>query len=627
MTTHRFNLTTRIVLRDQEYKFLPDESFPGAVFVNDTGARAIIYKIQNLATKSIHALKIFRPQFQHSYTRANFDYMQQHLARIPAFNWIADRFIINHADDGPLLRAKANEYLENAIVMPWLDYDSITDIRFLLRAGHLELTHDDANKIAKSFVHSMQALEQAGFAHGDIASSNILIDTNNHTVHIIDIEDMYHDALSKPTAMSTGVGGSQGYRFSNSFSSWDHMADRFASAIVIAELLTLADADIHAHVISEHKETTFTQMEIDLRHQENAVALTSVLEAKLSSGIPLAGALFSRAMNATSLSRVPTLAEWYTIFPSTIIPYVRPATSKTPTLMVFLLDLSRSMWLHEVPTKDGPKSRIKLATEVIGEVITQLLSRCRVGRYQFSDRYHIAIIGYHTKTANLLFSDRLLAGGGDQETENFMRYGIAPISMWANLQENVDNLGTEFTRGIGEKISLGPQNTEGETHTTQALEYVHTLLEKVIGNYQDCHPPYIMHITDGAANDVGEPEKDRARLQAFNKVTNLATDYGKVLVSTVYIGQSVLAASDTGEVPDNFAATWKGITDSTPLRGQRANWGEMLRNFSSRMPDPYTEQMHKSGYDALEYNTYLFFPGNNPEMLSLAINNAASTGK
>jgi Mg-chelatase subunit ChlD len=410
------------------------------------------------------------------------------------------------------------------------------------------------------------------------------------------------------------------------------MADRFATAVVLAELLTLHDTEIHSLVFNEHKETTFTQMEIDLRFQNTPKSMMQFVERKLSTLDAHAGSMFRNAMQANTLDLVPTVSDWKVIFPPPIIQqstneYERPATSTTPTLMVFLLDLSRSMWMYEVPSNDGTKLRIQLATAVIGDVISSLLSRCRVGRYQFSDRYHIAIIGYHKRTANLLYSERMLAGGGDTETETFMKHGIAPISMWAHLQENVDNIGANFTRGIAERISLGPKNDEGETHTTQALTYVYNLLSQVIHNYEDCHPPYIMHITDGAATDVGEPAQDKARNEIFERITRLRTKYGSVLLSTAYIGEELFNTTASNQSPGDFTRQWTGVTDRTRFAGRRAEWGASLRQLSSRMPDAYTKQMHEQGYTALEKNTYLFFPGNNPEMLSLAINNAASTGK
>jgi hypothetical protein len=636
MTTDKLKLTTRIVLREQEYKFLPDESFPDRIYVNDIGARASIYKIQNIQSGTIHALKIFRPQYQHSYTKENFDYAQNTLSRIPALAWITQRFMINHADDGTLLRAKANAFLENAIVMPWLEFDKITDIRYLLKKGRLSLTQEDAFKIAQSFFESMHQLELLGIAHGDIASSNILIDARQCAVHIIDIEDFFHDSLVKPSGVIDGPGGSQGYRFSASFSSWDVMADRFASAVLIAELLTLHDTDIVSAVQDNRKETTFTQMELDLRHSADSDSLIRQIEAKLTAIDVQAGPLFRRAMSAQSLNRVPAITEWMQIFPKetdeddgdegdteetntgpTRVPYVRPATSNTPTLMVFLLDLSRSMWMYEVQTDDGTMQRIQLATGVIGKVIESLLSRCRVGRYEFANRYHIAIIGYHTKTANLLYNERMLPGGEDRETETFMRHGIAPINMWADLQDNVNNIGSDFTRGIAQKISLGPNNSDGETHSTQAFDYVYNLLNSVIADYKDCHPPYVMHITDGASND----EQDQ--VAAFKRITQLKTDYGNVLMSTVYIGPELFPKKQD----DDFMYDWPGITDTTEFTGQRGGWANKLRSFSSRMPKPYTEAMRAEGYTSISDDSYLFFPGNEQSMLRLAINNAASTGK
>jgi hypothetical protein len=49
---------------------------------------------------------------------------------------------------------------------------------------------------------------------------------------------------------------------------------------------------------------------------------------------------------------------------------------------------------------------------------------------------------------------------------------------------------------------------------------------------------------------------------------------------------------------------------------------------SSKMPDSYQSILRQDyGYTNLDTDAYLFFPGDNPEMIKLAVTASASTGQ
>ena len=214
----------------------------------------------------------------------------------------------------------------------------------------------------------------------------------------------------------------------------------------------------------------------------------------------------------------------------------------------------------------------------------------------------------------MLRFDRLLpTSTGDAMHDDLIKHGIAPLSYWPLISESFAQFTTD-----NKTISMGPNNDEGETHTTQALEHVYRLLNKTIHHYQDSHPPYVMHITDGANNDDKDPTVP------FQKLTSLSTNYGNVLLSSVYIGADGDMAGATGSA---IKTRWAGVNDGTEFVGTREKWANYLRTISSRMPAQYRSTLRAAGYSGIEEGAYMFFAGSDPEMIELAINNAMATGK
>ena len=632
------SLKTTLTIRGESYTFTADPFWPEEVFVNATGGRASVYKLRHKTKGTFFALKVFKPEFQNSYTKESFTFIQQQLLDIPGLSWVKDRVFICREDDSELFKNKENVYLNHAILMPWFDFPKLAEVRENIRQKRITISTDQQFEIAQNFFQSVGLLEQRGFAHGDIAASNVLLDLDKRTVVIIDIEDMYHNSLQQPPLVFETGSGTAGYRFSSTYSSWDPHADRFATAIFLAELLSINNPQI---LQISGVDTYLSQIDIESRNLTPAPAKITALMGAMKSFDSSAAQILHRAFEATELAKVPEIRAWDAVFqtlivipppPPPVVPeietvaetaltvrptaYQRPANSEHPTLLVFLLDLSRSMFTYNTrqTQDDSAPKRIKVAADIIGKVIRGLTQRSIVSGNMISPRYHIAVVGYHTRSASMLRFDRLLpTSTGDAMHDDLIKHGIAPLSYWPLISESFAQFTTD-----NKTISMGPNNNEGETHTTQALEHVYRLLNKTIHHYQDSHPPYVMHITDGANNDDKDPTVP------FQKLTSLSTKYGNVLLSSVYIGADGDMAGATGSA---IKTRWAGVNDGTEFVGTREKWANYLRTISSRMPAQYRSTLRAAGYSGIEEGAYMFFAGSDPEMIELAINNAMATGK
>jgi serine/threonine protein kinase len=654
-----FTPATTLTIGNQHYTFVMNDR--NTIDQDESGGRAVIYKILNTTHNTIHALKVFKDGFRESYNSKNFAFFQTALTDVPGFEWVPQRLLINSNDDKALL--DQHPYLENAIVMPWFALPKLDEIRSRIKKKQLTNITSKSKQFASLFAYALAELENRGIAHGDIATSNVFFDWDNDRLVIIDIEDMFHTSLVRPRHLENAVGGTPNYRFSTQFTSWQPSADRFAGAVMISEILTLADA---ACIQASARETYFDADDIANREANgiDVPRFITIYEA-LDDINAKASKYLKTCWNAKAneIDKLPKLSEWRDALgkPSeTLItrllnlfsspaptpakpapvqtepvpapipqrpaktPYERKADSDFPTLIVFMLDLSRSMFEYKI----GADYRIDVACNLINNIIETLVNRA-LKNSGVKPRYHVAVLGYHKNTAHILQGELV---------QSMYNTGVKMIdNNGANVNDGIYPLGI-FDAGanpinqasINEVICAGAgmkDFPDGETHMTQAFEKVYELLNRNIERYANCHPPYIFHITDGANNDGKNP-------QAYtDKIKQLTTEYGNVLISTAYIGQGLIA--NQGD-----ARAWPGITDNTHFTGDRADWARGLRALSSRMPAPYhailtgkKEFVTESDktevfttYPKLSSEAYLFFPGDNPEMLRLAMAASVSTG-
>ena len=225
-------------------------------------------------------------------------------------------------------------------------------------------------------------------------------------------------------------------------------------------------------------------------------------------------------------------------------------------------------------------------------------------------RYHIAIVGYNKKNANILkevsYKIPYEPSMNNRKTVKANTdAGIYPIGALENVKINNELINLAIPAG-GDMLRY----PDGETYMVQAFNSVYNLIVAHIKNYWDCHPPYVFHITDGANNEKAD------LIAAFDRLTSLGTAYGNTLVSTAYIGDNLI----------NAEPNWSGITSRTVFTNQRSEWAYKLRQISSKMPALFRDAIKKELNRDMDPDAYLFFPGTDKKTLNAAITAAVSTG-
>lgn len=246
------------------------------------------------------------------------------------------------------------------------------------------------------------------------------------------------------------------------------------------------------------------------------------------------------------------------------MPYEILATSKTPALIIYLLDVSASM---KKPL--GGKSRMEVVMDALGAALRQMVFRSTKGS-RVAPRYRIAMYAYSDHVYDLL-------------------NGIKTVNQVAQL-------------GV-------PQlSTMRSTDTALAFEQVEKLLYNEIHNLQGSPAPLVCHMTDGEFTGA-DPEP------VVRRIMQMETSDGKVLVENIFISDDILAESFIDP------HQWSGILPTTRLSSQYA---QKLRSISSPLPHSYQVMMRESGYFIAD-QAHMMLPGISPALVEMGFVMSMST--
>jgi len=240
------------------------------------------------------------------------------------------------------------------------------------------------------------------------------------------------------------------------------------------------------------------------------------------------------------------------------------ATSKSPALIIYLLDVSGSMG-----DKLGTKTRLEIVTESLTAMLRQMVFRSTKGG-RVAPRYRIAMYAYSDHVYDLLG-------------------GVRPVDQVAQL-------------GVPE---LTPMRS---TDTALAFSQAEKLLQQELPNLAHCPAPLVCHMTDGEFTG-SDPEPIVRRIMAMR------VPDGNVLVENIFISDQLLAE------PVSDVHKWGGVTPKTRLTNKYA---QKLRNISSPLPQSYRATMLESGYSLAE-DALMMIPGMTPALVELGFVMSAAT--
>ncbi len=238
------------------------------------------------------------------------------------------------------------------------------------------------------------------------------------------------------------------------------------------------------------------------------------------------------------------------------MPYSILATSRTPALIIYLLDVSGSM-----NEKMGNKRRIDVVMDALGAMLRQMVFRSTKGS-RVAPRYRVAIYAYSDHVYDLL--------GGVKGVDHVAQLGVPELTTMRS---------TDTARGFAE---------------------VEKLLLRELPTLHHCPAPLVCHMTDGEYTGA-DPEP------IVRRIMSLAVPDGNVLVENIFISENILSES----IRD--PRQWEGVTPNTKMR---SGYAKKLRAISSPLPESYRVMMHESGYK-LSADALMMIPGMTPELVQM----------
>ena len=207
--------------------------------------------------------------------------------------------------------------------------------------------------------------------------------------------------------------------------------------------------------------------------------------------------------------------------------YTAVATSTTPVLIIYLLDISGSM-----SQALGDKKRVEVVSDALQEIALEMVARSTKGEL-VSPRYRLAIYAYESGVHDVL--------GGIRTIDQFVRDGVP-----------------EFA-------------PRGGSNTAAAFLAAEQLLQQELP-YMQGHPaPLICHMTDGEYQG-DDPSPIAQRIMA------MSTSDGNVLVENIFISDKILRA------PIADLEKWPGLIDESALAN---DYARTLLRMSSPIPESY----------------------------------------
>jgi serine/threonine protein kinase len=565
------------------------------------GRKSIVYQLQQVSGQARFALKVFKKRFRGPY-------LSHFTTKIGRYAHLSGMEVCRRTT----LRADTNRALvdkfpdlEYATLMPWVMADTWSDIVTKRTA----LSRSQALRIAASLASILAGLEREHLAHCDISSFNVMMNLGSSQVSLVDVEDLYGPDFVLDDNYPTGTTGYH-HRAGRKApkGQWCAEGDRFSGSVLLSEILCWHDPQVRSVSEDEHffdgaelQDPSCSRYQLmsrvlrDISEDLSTLFQHSWCSASLAHCPPLArwdqvlktitpptpfqflNTIFDRlgfrtrapappaSPSQTSVPTVPqvpirtTVAEALArLAPSIPSPfYTTLATSSAPALIIYLIDLSRSMG-----QTSGGVRKIDAVAAALGETITAMIQRSTKGTVVI-DRYRLGVYGYHSQVVDIL-------GGikGISQLRSFPKFPML---------------------GYGAAASLG-------------FLQVERILKQELLRFPNSPAPLVCHLTDGIfAGEDPQP--------IVSRIQQMAVLDGRVLVDNIFISKSVLRD------PVLDVHSWGGIKALEQIHTDK-KYARQLFAMSSVIPDSYLGILQEFGYN-LEPGARMLFPGGNTEILRL----------
>jgi hypothetical protein len=315
----RPNVGDELTLNNVTYRIAEHPAAPGIPYGQE-GRAGIVYQLlpaDRSAGFQPAALKVFRARFRTPALVSQAEKLAA-FADLPGLT-VCRRTVLTPTRHADLLRREPD--LTYAVLMPWIEGPTWVEVMLEKRP----LTPQQALDLARAFAQVLVRMEEQGLAHCDLSGPNVLLPmlagqtadgrpqtaySPSSTVELVDVEGLYAPGLPRPEVLPSG---SAGYAHRTAREGlWGPTADRFAGAVLLAEMLGWGDESVREACYGE---TYFDPAEMPGQGSANPPRYRTLLSALARHyGQPVAD-LFERAWTSETLADCPTFGEWLVALP------------------------------------------------------------------------------------------------------------------------------------------------------------------------------------------------------------------------------------------------------------------------------------------------------------------------
>jgi len=293
-----------ISIEDVQYTVSEHPTAPGMPYGQE-GRVATVLKLES--GEGARALKVFKPRFVDPHQVALAGQLAS-FAALPGLS-VCRRVVLTPQRHTPVLRTLPD--LTYAVLMPWIEGPTWTQVI----TERQTLSLEQALSLARSLACLFAEMEQRGLAHCDLSGANLILPgLVNEIVYcspieLVDVEQMYAAGLTRPTTLTSG---SPGYAHCSADSGvWDDKADRFAGALLLAEILGWVSPAVRAAAWSE---SYFSPVELQ-RNGERYQLLLKEIRSIWGDG---AARLLEFSWKSELPADCPTFGQWMMALPDDV---------------------------------------------------------------------------------------------------------------------------------------------------------------------------------------------------------------------------------------------------------------------------------------------------------------------
>jgi len=290
------------------YSISEHPAAPGIPYGQE-GRQAIVYQLVAQDVEK-RALKVFKARYRLPSLVALADKLDP-FADLPGLQ-VCRRTVLTPQRHGDLLRQHRD--LIYAVLMPWVEGPTWMEVLLEEQV----LTPEQSLALARSLAETLATMEQRGLAHCDLSGPNVMLPmlAGGESLELVDVEQLYGPGLERPELLP---GGSPGYAHRSAPDGlWSSTADRFAGAVLLAEMLGWCDERVRQAAWGENY---FDPQEMQ-QETDRARTLVAVLQEQWGDGV---ASLFERAWRSETLWDCPTFGEWLVALPEKV-----PVCRRTP---------------------------------------------------------------------------------------------------------------------------------------------------------------------------------------------------------------------------------------------------------------------------------------------------------